>query len=272
MSHFMTVKQTASIAAWLMLFSAQASQANTLTIGKGSGVVWQGSPFSVNNLSITYQNDSTILTSGGIAAISDLTTDCISTTKLSTINSTQAYTISQGVGIVPIATALTTLTVGATMPVEIAALTGTIGLNGTQGTYTSNSTSGNAIVPTNRGWCLSFADHGSPFPFTIFGNERQTANISGLWAIVTDGTQRTGTYVIPPMYAITSTPSNSQSQIIQPYTLLRVTAIACLIATTTSVNFGTAARNTTQFAELANVTAPLTVTCDHDAPHTIDTN
>ena len=267
MNPFMKSKSTVRIAAWLILLSAQSLYANTLTIGKGTGVVWQGAPFSktltVNYPGAQFENNTIILTRGGVASISNSTTDCLSSSALSTLNGYQIYPIAQGIGLIPLAT----------LNVEItnisAGLTGTIGFEGTQGTMGSY---GSAIIPTNRDWCLSFADHGSAFPFTVRGGSQQKATITGLWAIVADGTQQTGTYTLPPMYAGTFNDSSNNSESILTYTFLRVTSIACSIATTTNVNFGTAARNTTLSAELANVTAPLTVMCNQDAPDTIDTN
>ncbi len=260
MRHFMKIKPTTSIAAWLLLFGAQALQANTLTIGKGSGVVFQGAPFATS-ATLNLGAPTNISTTGGAASVTKVTTECIRSTDLTTINGIEVLPIAPGIGLVPNAN----FNVTTYMPPGTAyyQMRGTIGLQGTQGTITGGS-GGDGVIPVGRAWCLNFSS-GNP-------NLQQSLSINGTWAIVTDGTQQTGNYTLPPMYAATFVSNDSTARDIFPFTTLRVTAIACSIATTTSVNFGTVARNVRAYTELANFTAPLTVICNQDAPDTIDTN
>ncbi|MCW2478001.1 hypothetical protein [Candidatus Symbiopectobacterium sp. NZEC135] len=260
MSHVMAIRKTADIAAWLVLFASQALQANTLTIGKGSGVVWQGANFTASG-TLFMSAPTNIPTTGGAASVTNVTTECIRTTDLTTINGIEVLPIAPGIGLAPNADFRVNTYTGTGLIYHT--MSGTIGLQGTQGTITGGA-GGNGVAPAGRAWCLNFSN--------INPNLQQNLSMNGTWAIVTDGTQQTGNYTLPPMYAASFVSNDSITRNIFPFTTLRVTAIACSIATTTSVNFGTAARNITQFAELANLTAPLTVTCNQDAPDTIDTN
>lgn len=256
MRQLISMKRKVVITALLVLFGMQTPHAKTLTIGKGSGEVWRGDPFSAHvNLALSGRED--ISTIAGAAAITNSTSECIPSTDLITIGNSDAIRIAPGVGLVPIADfSVSTIYNGRSV-----SMIGTIGMNGTQGLMTDGR---NGAAPPNRAWCLNFVD--------INPATQQALNISGMWAIVTDGSQQTGMYTIPPMHASSSVLLQTKIASILTYTQLRVTSIACSIATTTNVNFGTAARDITPFAELANFTAPLTVTCDQDEPDTIDTN
>lgn len=256
MSHVMTIRKTTSIAAWLVLFASQALQANTLTIGKGSGEVWRGDAFSANRQLIlnSFEDPST---TGGAASITNSLSECIESSLLTTISGVPTWRIAQGIGLVPAATFSASTYSGAT----IVSMNGTIGLNGTQGEM---STGGSAAIPSGRAWCLNFGG--------INPSIQQSFSVSGSWVILTDGTQQSGLYTIPRMYAGTFTSDKSNTVGIITYTHLRVNFVSCTISTPTTVNFGTAARNITPNAELASQSSPFAVTCGQDDPNTIDTN
>ncbi|MCW2474164.1 MULTISPECIES: fimbrial protein [unclassified Symbiopectobacterium] len=266
MSYFITIKQTASIAAWLMLFSAQASQANTLTIGKGSGEVWRGAPFTLG-LQTQNQNSATTATRGA-ASITNSMTECLTSSSLVNIASIDAFPIAPGIGLVPTASFnVNTFTNLSLYPVNMA---GTLGMNGTAGTLSGSDfpQGGDGVVPPNRAWCINFFNTNT----SILLNLSQTMSGSGEWVIVTDGTQQSGTYPMPTMYGATFSDRDQSTKNILPYTFLRVNLVSCSITTPTSVDFGTVARNTLHAAELANMPQPFTVSCGQDNPNTIDTN
>lgn len=256
MNPFMKSKSTVRIAAWLILLSTQPLYASTLTIGKGTGEVWRGDPFSTTR-QLILNSSSDPSTTGGAASITNSTSECIASSSLTTIGGVAALPIAPGIGLVPAATFNVSTYSGPT----IVRMDGTIGLSGTQGTM---STGGSAAIPAGRAWCLNFSG--------ISPSIEQRLVISGEWVILTDGTQRSGLYTIPQMYAGTFASDGRNTAGIITYTNLRVNFVSCTITTNTNINFGTVARDITPHAELSSQSTGFAVTCGQDDPNTIDTN
>lgn len=233
-------------------------QAENITVGRGSGVLWKGLGFSQFLHAIN--SSSTLHPTGGIAVISNMTTGCIPESQLTLINGIYAYPIAPGIGLVPDATP-SGYFIGSDL--ELKNLTGSIGLNGTQGTFAG---AGNAVIPTGKQWCLTIE-----IP-DFQDSSVQNITIRGAWAIIADGTQASGDYTLPIMYAGTFTANDSATGVILAAdNSLRVNTLECTVDTTSNVNFGNVLRDTTTDAELAVLSYPLTVYCDQ-TPGTISSN
>ncbi|VXC94724.1 conserved hypothetical protein [Enterobacterales bacterium 8AC] len=249
----------------LLLMSIPSFSATTvITIGKNSGIVWEGEPFNVELKKPTYS--STLTPTAGLISISNLSTSCIDDRTLSDIDGYRVLKIAKGVGLIPRASAnaIYRLTGGQT----IETLTGTLGLPITQGTTSSGYAISNPISynANRQHWCLPPRMGGSTFFYDE--NFTRTVRISGTWVMVTDGTQEsTSNIPIPPMYAgsyATSVSGDISVNILPNYITLRISTLVCTVATTTNINFGGVQRNTQVGSELARLSYPLTVACSQD--------
>lgn len=267
MNPFMKSKRTVRIAAWLILLSAQPLHANTLTIGKGSGVVWQGGNFNANVVTL-HNNSTNSPATGGAASITTYASECIPESAITTINGFQVYLIAPGIGLAPLAKFSVNSGIDIMGGYASVNLSGDIDTDGTRGTVTGTSNSP-AYIPANLAWCASFVAPNTPY---FYPSAAQNATISGEWVIVTNGTQQSGLYSLPTMYAATFAVGNSNSTPILSYTHLRVNFVSCAITTNTNINFGTVARDITPYAELSTQPTNFNVTCEQDDPNTIDTN
>ncbi|MHA7847368.1 hypothetical protein [Serratia sp. D1N4] len=256
----------------LLLVSAPYSRATDIvTIGKGSGIVWEGLPFNQTLTGPLLGSGLSITT--GMIAISNISTSCINASALTTIAGYTALQIAPGVGLVPRATGSALYRRSGVAGLET--LTGTIGLPKTEGRTDTGFTI-TSPFPSNpqKQWCLP--PRTSPASTTYFydANYTRTVNISGTWAMVADGNQRSGQVTIPTMYAgsYSSFVSGDRSAVILPAAItLRISTLACTIATTTNINFGGVQRNTQVGSELARLTYPLAVSCSQDSDR-IDAN
>ncbi|EKN3736959.1 TPA: hypothetical protein PXJ64_003404 [Yersinia enterocolitica] len=239
----------------LVLMSiAQQVRAETITIGKGSGIVWEGLPFSqslsgpMGSASLTPQY--------GLLAISNSTRACMEKASLTNIGGYMAYKIAPGVGLIPRASGLTNYTL---YDKSTESLVGTIGLPKTGGVTTSSII---VTSPNNNEWCL-------PPRMTITSNfydisGTRTARLSGTWVLVTDGTQTSSEAIIPAMYfgSFSSSISGDKSTTILPASItLRISTLECTVSTPTMINFGSVERLTQVGAELATYSSAITTSC-----------
>ncbi|WP_241679996.1 MULTISPECIES: hypothetical protein [Serratia] len=250
----------------LLLVSVPSSKAvDIITIGKGSGIVWEGYPFSAN-LSGSIA-DTRLFNIYGIAAISDSPNVCMDTSKLEEIGGYMALPIAIGVGLIPRAT------ISATYPLTPSntqeTLTGTIGLPRTEGRTSSGFVITNPTTSTlftSRQWCLPPRQNDVAYFYR--NGFLRTAQLSGTWVMVANGRQSSQQIIIPAMYAASFQAAHAgadRSQQILPSAItLRISTLECTIATTTNINFGGVQRNTQVGSELARLSYPLTVACSQD--------
>lgn len=232
---------------------AQPVQAETITIGKGTGVVWEGFPFNVTMTGAL--RSSTLSANLGILAISSTSSLCIGNANLATVAGVPGLLISPGIILVPRATGAVNYQLYDGLPEQ---LIGTIGLPKTEGIAGTTS-----VTPFRfKAWCLPSRnqDKGSFYS----ANFIRTVNLSGTWVMMADGSQTNTELTVPPMYAA-SFSLNSAGDLITPILpsniTLRISTLECTISTPTEINFGTVERNTRVNSELALLTNPLTVTC-----------
>ncbi|WP_244157331.1 adhesin [Serratia oryzae] len=256
-----------------LLAQGQSAYAvTTITIGKGSGVVWEGMPFNVTNNAILGTSDAQMNNSASLplAYISALNTwlECLSSSDLTTIAGYQAIKIAPGVGLLPRANinASYVLADGSSET-----LTGTIGLPNTKG---SISPSGSSITsPPGYAWCLAprmtevtnFYKMGSTISATAIGS----------WVMVADGTQTSQNNITLPFYSSfwTKTPAALLNQLILPSNIsLRISTLECTVNTPVQIDFGAVAKNTQSGAELGSKTNTLTTQCSQDSTRGINAN
>ncbi len=240
----------------LIMQPVVSALAETITIGKGTGIVWEGLPYNVtlngplNNSSLTGRY--------GLLAVSDSNVQCMSDGKLQGIGGYMAFPISgvPGIGLIPRATAVANYTRSNKIR---QALNGTIGLPDTKG---SSSTQSTVSTPYGYSWCLSpeNADSSIFYSPTV----ARSVTLSGDWVMVADGTQQTSEGAIPPIYFgsySTDSGGDLTTRILPYYLYLRVSTLECSVSTPTAINFGYVSRNTDAGAELALQPVGLIATC-----------
>lgn len=229
-------------------------RAETITIGKGSGIVWEGKPFDVT-LSGTMNNKG-LETQYGIASISTSSTRCMLEGSLANIAGYLAYQLALGVGLVP----------RATISASYTRFSGTKeSLNGTIGLPESRATAGTEGITNpvaNRQWCLP------PRMFDVVAFYSQggarTSRAVGSWVIVADGTQATADVKIVPLYYgsfAASASGDRSNQIFASDIKLRISTLECTVQTTTNIDFGAVSYSNTVGAEIGKQSYPLVVNC-----------
>ncbi|AHG18527.2 hypothetical protein Z042_01910 [Chania multitudinisentens RB-25] len=234
--------------------------AETITIGKNSGIVWEGMPFSASL--IGYIGGQRHSPYAGLTSISDIRTACLQTSKLTTIAGYKALQIAPGVGLIPRATANATYTLNTGVQETLA---GTIGLPITEGRTSSGHVITGPVYSGTREWCLP--PRTTIIEFFYSTSVRRNVQIAGTWVMVADGTQTSRQVAVPPMYAgsYQNVAGYDLTQQILPSEItLRISTLICTVATTTNINFGGVQRNTQAGSELARLTYPLTVSCSQD--------
>lgn len=229
---------------------------DTITIGKGTGVLWEGLPFNVT-LSGPMGN-AAMAPQYGLMNITDKSYVCMSTTDLTTIGGFKAIKIAPGVGLIPRATVKATY---AAYDGSTKTITGTIGLPDTRA-----GDSGELTSPPGFEWCLPPGMTNNSYFYNPNGS--RVVNLTGTWALVADGTQTTYTAGIPTMYAssFSVVAVGDKYQSILPASLnLRVTTLECTVDTPRVINFGTVARNLTVNTELAKQTNSFNVSCSQSS-------
>lgn len=238
-----------------------SSQAETITIGKDPGIVWEGFYFN-ETLSGPWGSQS--MSNTAIISISTKSIFCMQSSELVNIAGYLAFPIAQGVGLVPRASGSASFYQNSPPPIGPRHLSATIGLPETVGTVSPTNTQVQSIP--GSAWCLPPSMSGD-YLFYGFGSSR-TVDLSGSWVLVADGSQATGTYDIPPMYLTSHSgyPANSLSTRILPSNIsLRVSTLKCTVNTPVNINFGTVSRSVLPSQELAIVTNPINVNCNQNS-------
>lgn len=245
----------------LSAISIIPARAETITIGSGSGVVWEGMPFSgqLSGLTATagYGNIS-LVAIGTSANICDF-----QGAAMATVNGIRGLKLAQGVILVPRMSVNGNFTRASG---ELATFGGTIGLPSSD-MYMDN---GQNMRKTNTvgPWCFSpkgnwnSTQQDSNFYSTTVP---RVINYAGTWVVLADGTQTSVDNIsLPPFYfgSYTGIAAGSLSSQILPTTInMRVSTLACTIATTTAINFNSVRRNSQSGAELAQLSYPLNTSC-----------
>lgn len=262
---------------WLRLFLlgglllgsvAQPVRAETITIGKGTGIVWEGLPFNVTLTGPMYNGS--LFVFYAMAAISSSNTACLRVGDLRVVDGYNGLLITSDVVLVPRAVIAAQYRLSDGTDEQ---LTGTIGLPDTSGMGGSTP----VVSSASREWCLNPRDATqSDFYDPDF---TRTVNFSGTWVMVANGQQKNAEVTVPSMYAASFSyrfqTGSLYSPILPSNITLRISTLECAISTPTEINFGTVERNTTVNSELALLTNPLTVTCSQgmdDASTRINAN
>lgn len=239
-------------------------QAETIIIGKGVGIVWEGLPFSktlYGPIRSSYLNPIY-----GLLSVSSLNGACMLSSQLENIGGYMAYPLPgvSGVGLIPRASGRVSYRYYENFnqnKQKDGILTGTIGLPQTIG----NSSSQNNITPvTERAWCLP---PGTTSSNTFYvADSPRSATLSGTWVLVADGTQQPAQVKLPPMYfgsyGGNADGSSDRVDTIFPGTIdLRISTLECTVNTPTTIDFGAVNRNSQVNAELALKSVPLVTTC-----------
>lgn len=234
----------------------------TITIGKGTGIIWEGLPYNVTlSGSMDYAQFNPIY---GLLSISSISTRCMYSSYLTDIAGFKAYKIAPGVGLIPRAIGNSSYTSATGIK---QAFTGTIGLPETRG-----GTSGELTSPSGYDWCLPPAMSSSASFYDP--KALRTSNISGTWVLVTDGSQQNSQFSLPAMYAgsYSVVHSGDRTQTILPSNItLRISTLECTVNTPTAINFGSVARDIHKGTELGKVANTFVTTCGQQS-NKIDAN
>ncbi|MFC0227969.1 adhesin [Serratia aquatilis] len=270
---FWRVANKLSLLALLAILTGKFAQAETITIGKGSGIVWEGMPFNVTNrVPTTTPNfpNPDLYAYSSVAYIVPTgvtTSQCIPESALTVIAGYKAFKIAPGVGIIPRATISADYVLANGNPET---LSGTIGLPSTQG-----NTSGGAIItnPLMGGsWCLaprmsSVANFYKPSTYI-------NATATGTWVMVADGTQKKQDNISLTNVNFTTSGNGyvGFSPIFARNMTLRISTLECTVNTPVQINFGAVAKNIQSGAELGSQTNVLTTYCSQDSASEINAN
>lgn len=240
----------------LLLTQTAPLQAETITIGKGTGILWEGMPFNktLSGPMVSAQLNPVY----GLLAISNSSSVCMASTNLTDIAGFRALPLAgvPGIGLVPRATGSATY-VRYNGTTET--LTGTIGLPKTEGRV---STGNGVNSPPDKSWCLPPAMGVNAQFYNI--SATRTASLSGTWVLVADGTQQAGEAIIAPMYfgSFSQSSSGDRSTSILPSNItLRISTLECTVNTPTAVSFGNVNRYDPPDAQMAIKSVPLVTTC-----------
>lgn len=240
----------------IMLSHTAPLQAETITIGKGTGIVWEGMPFN-KSLSGPLR-DERLRPEYGLLSVSTETVSCMDNIELTNIAGFRALPLRgvPGVGLIPRATG-TASYVRSNGARET--LSGTIGLPTTKGT-TSIGTK--VTSPPRKTWCLPPRMESHNDFYDTWAT--RTASLSGSWVLVANGTQKAGEVTIEPMYFGSFSAASAGDKIVSilPSNItLRVSTLECTVNTPTAVSFGNVDRNSPGGAQMAIESVPLVTTC-----------
>ncbi|CAI1583683.1 Uncharacterised protein [Serratia fonticola] len=258
------------LALCILLLASQsqpAALAETITIGKGTGIVWEGLPF---NATLTGRiGGSNVTPTQALVAITSNIYMCQTTAQLSSIAGYQAVKLAPGVGLLPRASASGNYTSEQDILYSISS---TLGLPETKGVRTSPYGSSAMYLPPDRNWCLSPSN--ADFGLFFSPDVPRKATISGSWVLVADGNQKAAEITVPIMYAASfgATSSGNRTAAILPSNLkLRISTLECTVNTPTSIAFGGVMKKTQVGAELAVQSYPLITNCGQSSDF-IDAN
>ncbi|CAI1617332.1 hypothetical protein [Serratia fonticola] len=228
--------------------------AETITIGKGTGIVWEGLPFTAN-LSGP-MNHARLNLKHGLLSISSSRSACQETGALKVIAGYPAVGLAPGVGLIPRASGQVGFY---TFAGSFVSLSGTLGLPETKGA----SSNGNQLTsPDAYSWCLPPAMNSQEYYYSA--TKERAATISGTWVLVADGQQKAAEIAVPEMYAGSFSEISAGDKIasILPSNLkLRISTLECTVNTPTVIAFGGVLKNTQPGAELAVQSYPLITSC-----------
>lgn len=246
-----------SLAALLVTY-LPAAQAEKITIGKGSGIVWEGLSPHVNESK--EKNATTLKSMYGIVAVSTSDTRCMGPEALTKIMGIDTIKIADGIGIAPRVNVSATYKIQAGNTTET--LAGTIGVDGTR----ASSSGGGEVTGKGYAWCLPPRESNDDDFYQK--DEKRTVTLDGTWVIVADGHQvNHDELAIPLLYFGSFTLFNNGdiSQLISPANLtLRVSTLECKVATPTLIDFGSVEYNKKADTELGIITNPMSTTCTQD--------
>lgn len=246
-----------------LLLLAPHSQAETITIGKGRGIVWEGKPFNVTLSGPMFSPK--MEPQLGLLAISSSYSQCQVNHFLGNIEGYRVLPIANGVGLLPRATGTATYF---RADGNSETLSGTIGLPENRGATTAGAVITNPIPGGMQSywWCLPPGMAADQNFYDAYRD--RTATITGNWVLVANGSQTSGETVFPTMYAGSFSYSSSGDKGVTIWTgsiTLRVSALECTVATTTAVDFGSVRRDTQSGAEMAIRSYPLIASCSQDS-------
>ncbi|WP_241810647.1 hypothetical protein [Serratia sp. 14-2641] len=231
--------------------------AETITIGKGSGIVWEGMPFNVTlSGPINYIKH---LPELPLLSITNSQYYGLQASAVKMIGGYKAYPIAPGVGLVPRAIGTANYYTSNMVPVTYSA---TLGLPESRGTGENSH-----LLPA-RGYDWAVPASRDPIENFYSPSAPRTATISGSWVIVTDGSQKATEITLKPMYAasLSGSSSGDKSAAILPANIqLRISNLECTVNTPTQINFGPVAHDPTAGAELASLSYPLATQCNQES-------
>ncbi|CRE57552.1 TPA: hypothetical protein ACX4EX_000444 [Yersinia enterocolitica] len=240
---------------FVLMGTTQQVRAETITIGKGSGIIWEGLPF---NETLSGPLDNPYLTLGlGLLSVSNRVGSCARSAEvIANIAGYRALQIAPGVGLIPRASGSVSFVRYDGTPDS---MTGTIGLPQTLGQIASGGTVSSSY---SYDWCLAPGFQGSDTFYKADGE--RIARLAGTWVMVADGTQVSGEAIIPPMYFGSFAYAYSGDRnvaILPPSIILRISTLECIVSTPTMINFGSVERLTQAGAELATYSSAITTAC-----------
>ncbi|MCW8113716.1 adhesin [Yersinia intermedia] len=255
-----------SLGLCLLALMGQSAVADTITIGKGSGIVWEGMPFSATNgITTTTPSFPTadLYAYNSVAYIIPTTLStgsCVPDSSLTTIAGYKVFKIAPGLGIIPRAT-VTANYVLANNTTET--LSGTIGLPSTQATTSSGAVITNPLM--GGAWCL--APRMSNISNFYKANTLVNATVTGTWVMVADGTQTSQSNIALSNVNFTTGTNAARGfvPIFSKSTTIRISTLECTVSTPTQIDFGTIAINLQSGAELSTRTNSLITQCTQDS-------
>ncbi|NIF58012.1 hypothetical protein F3J27_00925 [Enterobacter sp. Ap-916] len=264
------INPLALIAAALLLSDAPTAQAkDTITIGKGSGILWAG--FNGDVAIYGKLEDGKSMSPEGYAALSDKPYECIEASKLKEIAGVLAYEIAPGVGIAPRIRFYSDVWQAGFS--NRGSISGNFTTEGGSAEIRGNTISHTQTLPlkrprtTDRQWCFTMAQTDRWDEFLERSQDRYLS-FRGHWVIVADGTQKMQRGIrFPDIHAASFTPDRT-GNLREPWfpagTTLRISTLECNIDTPRDINFGDVPRNLNRNAELAVQTVNFNVDCTQD--------
>ncbi|MCB5322857.1 adhesin [Yersinia intermedia] len=256
----------------MMMLIGHSALADTITIGKGSGIVWEGMPFSATNRVPTttpnfpnpdlYAYDSIYINPTSLS-----TSSCVSDSSLTTIAGYKVFKIAPGLGIIPRATVTADYVLANNTPET---LSGTIGLPSTQATTSSGAVITNPLMGLS--WCLAprMSNISNFYKASTYIN----ATATGTWVMVADGTQTSQSNITLSNVNFTTVGNGYRAfiPIFSKSTTIRISTLECTVSTPTQIDFGSVAINLQSGAELSTRTNSLIAQCTQDSSAGITAN
>ncbi|NIF31808.1 hypothetical protein F3J29_06635 [Enterobacter sp. Cy-643] len=267
------------VAAALLLSDAPTAQAkDTITIGKGSGILWAGFQRGISLYGDL--NEGTSVSPHGYASLSDQAGECIEASRLKEIAGVLALEIAPGVGIAPRISFYSDWPRSAAFGGGNGNISGSFTTEGGSAQIDGAGLSQTQVLPlvrdkrSPRQWCFTLYsyDYGTDI---LDPSRARHIQFDGHWVIVADGNQSQQRGIpFPQIYAASYTwggTGNLREPWFPPGTTLRISTLECNIDTPRDINFGDVPRNINRDAELKVQTVNFNVDCTQDVD-TEDTN